>query len=463
MKYKVKSRVALNIRIEGSTGQSPADRLGADGLYFRLMSPRLGTALKWLLVLVAPPASLVAAMTAMEVSILFDPPSIAWASALGIKASPPLVLRPLHLLVALGIALILVLPTALSIALVRRIRLRVCMTWGVSIAALLTAIFEWFAARDSSSHAAQWAVAIGVTLVIAGIMLERLGSPKYRAQTLASILGVLILFAPSVAALAHPTKYPAEPQKVWTVVPQEETWQGMNTGSEYAATRQVVFAGDRLIVVFDAGSAGDDGKWPLSNYQLLSFDIATGVKKNDLTFPGRWGTMPYIYGTDDGHIDVQSSPPRRLNPDLTPALEAVSTLSAKASEKEAVAKTLDKCEFNPRIPVTLQSWQFGCSTIKIVDREGRLLAERPVVDGSGGFAGESRDGSRFALESSSSEGDPSFLLYEHFTIYDGNTGNAIAMIPIKNLPERQSWSAFSPDGKYFAVGNPNDLSLYRLP
>jgi hypothetical protein len=52
-----------------------------------------------------------------------------------------------------------------------------------------------------------------------------------------------------------------------------------------------------------------------------------------------------------------------------------------------------------------------------------------------GGAGASRDGSRFALESSEGEGDPSFLLYERFTIYDGNTANALAMVSITYLPE----------------------------
>jgi hypothetical protein len=238
----------------------------------------------------------------------------------------------------------------------------------------------------------------------------------------------------------------------------------MNTGSEYAATRQVVFAGDRVLAVFDSGSAGYEGKWPLSNYRLLSLDLRTGTKKNEIDLTGRWGTMPYIYATHDDHIKVQSSPPRVLNPDLSSANESAPASAPGTSSKDVTGpKTLRRCEFSPGIPVNVQSWQFGCSTIKIVDRDGRVLAEQPVVDGFGGFAGASRDGSRFALESSEGEGDPSFLLYEHFTIYDGNTANALAMGPITNLPERQSWSAFSPDGKYSAVGNPNNLGLYRLP
>jgi len=31
------------------------------------------------------------------------------------------------------------------------------------------------------------------------------------------------------------------------------------------------------------------------------------------------------------------------------------------------------------------------------------------------------------------------------------------------LPEAQSWTAFSPDGSLFVVGSPLKLTLYRLP
>jgi hypothetical protein len=36
-------------------------------------------------------------------------------------------------------------------------------------------------------------------------------------------------------------------------------------------------------------------------------------------------------------------------------------------------------------------------------------------------------------------------------------------VSVSDLPERQSWSAFSHNGKYFVAGNPNDLTLYQLP
>jgi hypothetical protein len=40
-------------------------------------------------------------------------------------------------------------------------------------------------------------------------------------------------------------------------------------------------------------------------------------------------------------------------------------------------KILGRCEFSPGIPVNVQSWRFECSTIKIVDRDVRVLAEQP--------------------------------------------------------------------------------------
>jgi hypothetical protein len=379
------------------------------------MNPRLRIAIKWLLVLPVLVVSMFAAMVTMEFSIVLDRPLIARVSALGFKLSPPLLLRPLHLLVMLGVALLLVLPSTLVVGFALHVRPRVCLPWGFSIAALLTATFVWFVSPSASQPLARLAAGAVAAIVIGGIAIALLTSQRPRAHAIANTLGILILFVPSLSALAHSKKYPPEAQKVWSTVLQEQTWQGMNTGSEYAATRQVVFAGDRVLAVFDSGSAGYEGKWPLSNYRLLSLDLRTGTKKNEINLTGRWGTMPYIYATNDDHIDVQSSPPRVLNPDLSSAKESASAYAPSTSSKDVTGlKTLGRCEFSPGIPVNVQSWRFGCSAIQIVDRDGRVLAEQPVVDGFGGFAGASRDGSRFALESSEGEGDPSFLLYEHF-------------------------------------------------
>jgi hypothetical protein len=236
----------------------------------------------------------------------------------------------------------------------------------------------------------------------------------------------------------------------------------MNTGSEYAATRQVAFAGDRVLAVFDAGSAPYQGNQPMSNYRVVSLDLRTGAKRNELNFTGHWGAMPFIYATEDGHVDMQSNPPQTLNPDLSLVSSPIATEPTNAdhpnSGKDAGGN------FDPwRWPLTKQrTLNIENNALRITDPDGKSLAQRPPVE-YGGFAGASRDGSRFAIDSSDSEGDPSFLIYEHLIVYDGNTAAPLAMVPIKNLPERQSWSALSPDGKYFVVGNPNDLSMYQLP
>jgi len=338
------------------------------------------------------------------------------------------------------------------------------LPWGFSIAVLLAAAFVWFVSPSANQPFALWAAGAVAAIVIGGIVFALFPTRRYRAHVIANTLGILVLFIPSLSALAHPQKYPPEAQRVWSTVLQEQTWQGMNTGSEYAATRQVVFAGDRVLAVFDSGAAGYEGKWPLSNYRLLSLDLLTGTKKNEVEFTGRWGTMPYLYSTNGDRIDVQSNPPRVLNPDLSSANDSVVASTSKGSSEGVTGlRTLGRCEFSPRAHSSAPDWLSGCSTIRIVDPDGTVLTQGSVVDSSSRFAGASRDGNRFALESSEGEGDPSFLLYEGFTIYDGNTANAIAMIPIKDLPERQSWSAFSPDGRYFVVGNPNNLSLYRIP
>jgi hypothetical protein len=174
--------------------------------------------------------------------------------------------------------------------------------------------------------------------------------------------------------------------------------------------------------------------------------------------------MPYLYPMKGNTFEVQSDPLRLLNPDLTIADKVVPPgVPAESGATPQDEKFLGNCEFHPFVLKNDAGWRFGCKTIRMVDMQGKLLAEQPVIDGFARLAGTSGDGSRFALESSQSEGDPEFLLFEHFTIYDGSTGVPISMITIKNLPERQSWSAFSPDGKSFVVGNPNNLSLYRIP
>ena len=175
---------------------------------------------------------------------------------------------------------------------------------------------------------AHWAASAVTAIVIGGIVLSFFASLSVTGRTLLqNVFGMVILFVPSLSALAHPQKYPPEAQKVWSTVLQEHTWQGMNTGSEYAATRQRLsfFAGDRVSEQFLIQvQLGMKESIPCPSYRLLSLESKTGTKKNEMEYTGRWGAMPFIYATNDDHIDMQSDPPRVLNADLSSLYESVS-------------------------------------------------------------------------------------------------------------------------------------------
>jgi hypothetical protein len=48
-------------------------------------------------------------------------------------------------------------------------------------------------------------------------------------------------------------------------------------------------------------------------------------------------------------------------------------------------------------------------------------------------------------------------------MYSVDPVGSIAEAAPAQLPEAQSWTAFSPDGTLFVVGSPLKLTLYRLP
>jgi len=103
----------------------------------------------------------------------------------------------------------------------------------------------------------------------------------------------------------------------------------------------------------------------------------------------------------------------------------------------------------------------GCESPLIIDTHGNLV--RTIsVKGSFSYAGVSQNGQRFALQIASFS-DSGSLKGERFAIYSLDTGQLAAEVKPDELPEGQSWTAFSPDGSMFAVGSPLKLTLYRLP
>jgi hypothetical protein len=352
---------------------------------------------------------------------------------------------------------------------------------------------------------------------------------KERVHFLANVAGLEILTLPVWVALAEAPRQPPAAQRLWSTVLQKGTWQAMNTGSSFSATRQVTIAGDRVLAVFDSGFAQYDGKQPMSNYRLLSLDEKTGGIKNAREFVGPWGSMPHLFATNDGHVIISDGSLTSIRPDLTDAgakfnpdhgiIDLASPDgSAIAWETTPGATLLDSQTLKPNgmrlaesVPTSIIAnaaltdntyWYrdypndksfvtltdehgnrllfhgdcgaarfvnsdtviiVGCGKIRTLNTQGTVLKESAISGGPATFAGVSQNGKRFALEFSEEKGDPSILLYEYFIVFDVETLQPVAMVRVSEMPERQSWSAFSPDGQRFVVGNPNDLSLYQLP
>jgi hypothetical protein len=240
------------------------------------MDARLKTGFKWLLPIPALVLGVFVAIIGLECSILLDPPALATLEHLGIVLPPSSILQPLHLLAMLVIAHVLVWPAALTVGFALRASWKTSLHRGSSVAVLLGAAYLWFALPLAF---ARWAVVAAAAVVLCALTTQ-LRFIRYRLQTKANVVAALLLFMPSLMAVAHTSRYPPEATRVWTTVLQAQTWQGMNTGSEYAATRQVVVAGDRVLAIFDAGSAGYQGDRPLSRYRLVSLDRNSGTQKN---------------------------------------------------------------------------------------------------------------------------------------------------------------------------------------
>lgn len=483
---------------------------------------------RWLLVLAAVVASTVAAAIFLEFSLLIPRWVFSFAPVLDFNRAPSLLLATVdHLAFFCGI-LLWVLPPAIAVAFALRDPSRTGLHWGLLVSLALFGWFLWYRSPANHPGPTRWAI------VIAGciLLIEAVAWMRRRARgavvILAQVGALFVLLIPTAIALISALKLPPEPRKLWSVVLQKGTWQAMNTGSDFAATRQVVIAGNRVIAVFDAGSAGYRGKEPMSSYRVLSLDRGTGKLENQIEFTGPWGGMPYLFLTADDHIVFGNGELRVLNPDLTPTgatfspdhgrvveisadgttlawetdpgttlldartLKIIRTLPASAptsiSREAALNDNISmpqrfpnqqlimmtdargsgviyhgSCASRPEFLTAGRVLLDGCGRIRILDGSGSTVAERPDEEGAYSFAGVSQNGSRFALEARDEHGDPSELIYERFYIYDGKTAASLATIPVADLPERQSWSAFSADGHLFAVGNPNQLVLYEIP
>ena len=428
------------------------------------MDVRLKAAARWGLVLVT------LAITTFAVFILLmglmtwpDRSLVAALTALGI--APRATIDGVHRLDFFIAILIWVVPSACAIGFAARLSQRGTLRVALSISVILFATLCFFLDRRDDSVFMKGFAVIAAVIVLIAFIVSFFKSNFSRLLAIANLVAVSLLFGPLAIAMSRRTNTAPQPKRLWSSTLQQDQWQSMNTGSGYAATRQVAFAGDRVIVVFDAGFAPSQpakDKWPVSTYRLISLDLKTGAKLKEISIAGRWGSMPYIYPTQDGFIDVQSNPQRTLNPDLVPVSDASGTAPAnRTTTRERLECGGANCD-PPTYVLGKNVIQLRQKRFQVVDSTGHVLSGGNLVDW-GAFAGASADGRRFAIQSSYTEGDPDFVVYEYFTIYDAANGNVLSTIHMKDLPARQSWSAFSPDARYFVAGNPNKLTMYELP
>jgi hypothetical protein len=120
-----------------------------------------------------------------------------------------------------------------------------------------------------------------------------------------------------------------------------------------------------------------------------------------------------------------------------------------------------KCGGRPQFLTDALVLEPGCKNPLIIDMRGNIVKSLPVK-GDISFAGISQDGKRFALQVASFSNLHS-ITRERFVIYSVETWEPIAEVTPDELPEEQSWTAFSPDGSMFVVGSPAKLILYHLP
>jgi hypothetical protein len=302
------------------------------------------------------------------------------------------------------------------------------------------------------------------------------------------------------------------------------------TGSVFAATRSVVFAGDRIVLASMVGVRKVDGaQVPELVYQLLSLDIKTGEIR-DTREVAAFGSLK-MFATNDAHVIVSGKNVLRLAPDLKDSgsfdyhsnghkfgrVENVSpdgsTLGNATSPGfellDARTFTVTELTTSPAVDTSVSTKGFvtdnvhwirdypkdlsfvtyidasgqhllyhgecggrpqfitdelvlepGCKNPLILDTRGNLIRSISLK-GAFSYAGVSQNGKRFALQVANASVNR--LKHERFAVYSVDTGELIAEVAPDGPAERQSWTAFSPDGSMIVVGSPLKLTLYRLP
>jgi hypothetical protein len=357
-------------------------------------------------------------------------------------------------------------------------------------------------------------------------------------QTLVLSAAVLLAAAMGFAAAQKLPK----PVRVWSVGPltKSEPVMGISFGASgatvtaphvdsqtrsiFSATRSIVFAGDRIVLVSTIGIRRVEGaQAPESVYQLVSLDSKTGKVKDTRQISG-FGSVP-VFATTDGQIIVAGHSLMKITPDLkdtgtfdyhstghkfgsvenespdgstlgnstSPGFELIDTSTLKAtqltsepsyatsvSNKGFVTNNVRWNGFPADVGFVSYTDATGSHHLYHGDCSGRpqfltddLIfvpgCQSPVIIDTHGNLVRTlhlNGGSSYA---GVSQNGKRFALQifsgkeERFTIYSVETGEPIAEVRPDEVADEQSWTAFSSDASFFVVGSPLKLTLYRLP
>jgi len=352
------------------------------------------------------------------------------------------------------------------------------------------------------------------------------------------VMGLMLLGS---VVIGFAQKLPS-PTRVWSVGPLTKSQQVMGiafgsggttltgprldtqTGSIFAATRSVAFAGNRIVLASKVGSRNVEGaKVPEQIYQLLSLDVQTGEVKDSREISA-FGSLK-VFATNDAHVIISGRTVMRFTPDLkdagsfdyyarghkhgnvenispdgstlgnatSPGLELVDarTLTATTlTDQPIVATSVSSKAVVSDSPWWIQDYPKDKSFVTLTDEKGQHLIFHGDCSGRPVFLSEDRvvtasckiarilDTQGNILKTITlhdpvsfagvSQNGKRFALqvaakHEHFVVYSVETGEPVAEVTPDEPGEEQSWTALSPDGSMIVLGSPLKLTLYRLP
>lgn len=356
-------------------------------------------------------------------------------------------------------------------------------------------------------------------------------------------LGLAALLLMGCAAVGSTQKLPA-PTRVWSVGPLTKAQPVMGiafgaggatitgphidsqTGSIFAATRSVVFAGDRIVLASAVGMRNVDGaKVPEQVYEILSLDVKTGAVK-DTREIAAFGSIE-VFAANDDHVIVSGRSVLRLTTDLkddgnfdyhatghrsgnvenispdgstlgnatSPGYDLLDARTLKAThltDSGSVDTSVSSKGFVTDNVHWVGDYPNDLSFVTYTDSAGDHLlyhgkcggrpqflsddlvlepgCRNPLIIDIHGNAVRTLPIKDYFSYAGVSRNSNRFALQrrpsekkERFVIYSTDTWEPIAEVTPDEPGEEQSWTAFSPDGSMFVVGSPLKLTLFRLP